>query len=202
MNAPATCNQQDAGANLKHYIAMIEATNTVLSAPQEIKFTEKNIRNFWAKVNKNGPTQAHMDTPCWVWTAGKRGNGYGAFSVRRKQLMAHRISWMISNGPIPHDGSHHGICVCHQCDNPICCRPDHLFLGTVGDNARDRSSKGRSNSPRGEIHGMVKLTASQVVEIRAIYASGAMNHRELGLRFNVSREAIGVIIRRKKWAHI
>lgn len=198
MNAPAPVISRMRALTSIHILAMNEATSTVPRARKEINFSEKDIARFWAKVNKDGPIMPHMATPCWVWTAGKDGKGYGAFKLKGKQLSSHRTSWIIANKSIFPDAFY----ACHRCDNPVCCRPDHLFLGTAGDNARDRSSKGRSNSPRGEIHGMVKLTTSQIIEIRAIYAAGEMNHRELGLRFNVSREAIGVIIRRKRWAHI
>lgn len=139
------------GANLKHYLAMIEATTTVVPARNQIKLTAAEEVRFWAKVNKDGPTMPHMDTPCWVWTACKFKYGYGQFSARRQTLHAHRVAWMLANGPIPHDGSTHGICVCHRCDRRDCCRVDHLFLGTNADNVRDMASKGRQ--ARGDKHG-------------------------------------------------
>ena len=64
---------------------------------------------------------------------------------------SHRIAWIIANGQIPHDGSAHGICVCHRCDNPPCCNVAHLFLGTNAENHRDKENKGRQ--AKGEKHG-------------------------------------------------
>lgn len=91
---------------------------------------------FWAKVDKSGD--------CWVWTAAKHDFGYGVFQLGRGPSeglrRAHVLSWLWSNGPIPD-----GLVVCHRCDNPPCVRPDHLFLGTLGDNTRDMVAKGRDH---------------------------------------------------------
>ena len=54
----------------------------------------ETLERFWRKVNKNGPTQPHMQTPCWEWVAGKLSNGYGSFSIGRKTYRAHRISFL------------------------------------------------------------------------------------------------------------
>jgi hypothetical protein len=133
---------------------MNEATATVPHARTEIKFTAADEARFWAKVNKDGPTMPHMESPCWVWTAFKNQGKYGMVGVGgRKVRLAHRVSWILSNGPIPHDGSAHGICVLHRCDNPSCVNPSHLFLGTNADNVRDKTSKGRNNAPQGDRHG-------------------------------------------------
>lgn len=69
------------------------------------------------------------------------GAGYGAFQLGRGvgTIAAHRWAWIDANGPIPD-----GMFVCHQCDNPSCVRPEHLFLGTLADNNRDMFAKGRS----------------------------------------------------------
>ena len=84
---------------------------------------------FWSHVAKSDG--------CWLWTAGLN-RGYGAFAVHRKDIGAHRYSWMLENGPIPD-----GLFVLHRCDNPPCVRPDHLFIGTQLDNMLDKMSKGR-----------------------------------------------------------
>ena len=122
---------------------------------------------FWPKVAKSGDG-------CWLWTAHRTALGYGRFNLRGKVTKAHRVSWELTNGPIPH-----GLCVLHKCDNPPCVRPDHLFLGTIADNQADMAQKGRSflkQHPecalRGERSGMAKLTAAQARRMRERYASG------------------------------
>lgn len=86
---------------------------------------------FWAKVNKTNT--------CWNWTAVVKG-GYGDFfvSTERGRSAAHRFSYEQAHGQIPP-----GMKVCHRCDNMLCVRPDHLFLGTQSDNIRDMYAKGR-----------------------------------------------------------
>lgn len=102
---------------------------------------------FWAKVNKTGE--------CWLWTASFDGRGYGQIGAgpgRNKR--SHRVAWELTYGPIPE-----GMYVCHHCDTKACVRPDHLFLGTHGDNVRDMIAKKRSWPqnrpellPRGDQH--------------------------------------------------
>lgn len=93
---------------------------------------------FWSKVAKGAP-----DT-CWEWQASRNNHGYGQFGIAspdgpRRMVGAHRVAWELTNGPIP-DGQE----VCHRCDNPPCCNPADLFLGTQQDNLDDAASKGRT----------------------------------------------------------
>lgn len=117
---------------------------------------------FWSKVNKDGPTQPHMDTPCWVWTS-SANYGYGIFSAARIQG-AHRVSWWLAHGENP--GS---LYVCHKCDNPPCVRPDHLFLGTAADNNRDRMQKEPARRAREE----AARNAPEAIEARRVAAERA-----------------------------
>lgn len=77
---------------------------------------------------------------CWIWTGAVNcERGYGYFIYEGKPRLAHRASWSIHNGPIP-DGAN----VLHRCDIPSCVNPNHLFLGTLSDNMKDCSVKGRT----------------------------------------------------------
>jgi hypothetical protein len=105
---------------------------------------------------KKTPTHDRFDdkwtpepyTNCWLWFACISGNNsYGAIRHNGKATLAHRVSWEMRNGPIPA-----GMHVLHRCDTPTCVNPDHLFLGTPLDNARDRDAKGRRVAPSGKTH--------------------------------------------------
>jgi hypothetical protein len=203
---------------------MNEATTTVLPARSEIKLTPSQEASFWAKVNKDGPTMPHMESPCWVWTSDTIKNGYGRMRVGRKNFLAHRIAWTLANGPIPHDGSHHGICVCHRCDRRNCTNPAHFFLGTNADNIRDMFAKKRNGSSikpesrprgdnhhfrtkpecvrRGELHGRAKFSANLVLDIRGAYSAGNISQKQLAAQFGMSRSLISLIVHRKIWRHI
>jgi len=110
--------------------------------------TEMNVLDrFWKKVNKLGNKEPHMETRCWVWTASQRGHGYGGIGYKGRTVRAHRLSWILHNGDIPK-----GLCVLHACDNRLCVRPEHLWLGSHKDNAEDRDEKGRRTPPSGENH--------------------------------------------------
>jgi hypothetical protein len=143
---------------------------------------------FWQSVDRH-------PTGCWIWQKCLvRGYGVARFENRRQQ--AHRIAYKLTQNAIPA-----GLQVCHQCDNPSCVRPSHLFIGTRSDNMRDMLSKDRANRPRGERINTAKLTSQEVLEIRALYNSGTITQTALGKRFGISQYAVSCIVRLRHWKH-
>lgn len=136
---------------------------------------------FWSKVDIGEVDE------CWPWLAGKSSNGYGAFCIHYKQWKAHRVVWVLTFGPIPE-----GLLVCHHCDNPSCCNPYHLFLGTHSDNKRDSLRKGRG--------GTQKLTVKDVRNIHKLFTAGERTQQELADRYNVGRSTIAVITAQINWS--
>lgn len=137
---------------------------------------------------------------CWLWTAHRFRQGYGAVRVGRRVCLAHRVAYEAAHG----EGAANGLVVRHRCDTPACVNPDHLELGTQADNVRDRDNRQRRIAPNGERHGMAKLTEADVREIRATYVRGSseLGQYALARRFGVAQTLIGNIVRREGWAHV
>lgn len=148
------------------------------------------VERFWAKVDKSGD--------CWEWTAYTERIGYGKFGVGGKRTaLAHRVSWYIAHGFLPAD-----MCVCHRCDNRKCVRPDHLFLGSIADNARDKAEKGRSSRLPGEMHPRAILSEVQVREIRRRFDAGERCTANFAKEFGVGPGTLYAIGRRRIWKHL
>ena len=144
------------------------------------------VQRFWQRVEKS--------EGCWIWTAHIGTDGYGTISVGASPVKAHRLSWIIHFGAVEP-----GMCVCHTCDNKICVRPDHLFLGTIQDNTADRDAKGRQC--RGERHPDAKLTEEQVRLIRLRYRRGCPvdGVRPLAREFGLCRSSMRAVVSRETW---
>lgn len=158
-------------------------------------------KRFWEKVHKGDAADA-----CWVWVASTTRRGYGTIRIGGRQLAAHRLSWELHNGPISD-----GLFVCHRCDNPMCVRPDHLWLGSHTENMQDMVAKGRrvdgpSLNPeqraRGASHGCARLSNEDVVAMRALYDAGDASAKELAERFGLSLRHTFKIVRRQSWRHL
>ena len=123
---------------------------------------------------------------CWLWQGMVRPDGYGVAIFEGKARGAHRVAWMLFRGEIARE-----IVVCHKCDVRACVNPEHLFLGTPADNARDMKEKGRH--PRGENIRSAKLTTDQVSQIKTLLAEDRMYMREIALQFGVAPPTIRAI---------
>ena len=127
---------------------------------------------------------------CWEWQGAKSG-GYGCINIEGQNWWTHRLSYFLHNGELP-DGRY----VCHQCDNPPCCNPRHLFIGSSQDNTADRHAKGRD--AKGERSGNAKLTDVQVRRIRLKYDGKPGRIKQLAERYGVSSDQIRNILRGKQ----
>ncbi len=148
-------------------------------------------QDFWNNVN------IKEKDDCWEWMGYLDHNGYGSISINNYPNRTHRYAWEIVHGCIPE-----GLCICHKCDNPKCCNPEHLFMGTVYDNTHDMIKKGRKVVLRGESNWFSKLTEKDVLEIRKLYSTGKYNQHKLGKMFNVTNSNIECIVNRKSWKHL
>ena len=163
-----------------------------------INIKQKDIDRFWAKVDKEKSAIFYNGTRCWEWTASCSSKGYGQIGLNSKMLRTNRVAYEITFEEIPE-----GLWVLHHCDNPPCCNPAHLFLGTNYDNQSDKMRKGRQGAARGEANGTHKLSDAQVAEIRRRYqrnVRGGENSVALAKEFGVSSMQISHIVRYKSRA--
>lgn len=146
---------------------------------------------FWRRVDRSGGPDA-----CWPWVGTRFPNGYGQFVVTSsRRAVAHRVAFQLAVGPVPD-----GLMVCHECDNPACVNPGHLFAGTQSDNMLDCAMKGRavgaftSDDSRGEKNANARLTDEAVARLREERAAGA-RCIDLARRFGISRSHVSNLTR-------
>ena len=154
-----------------------------------VRFQEIAER-FWSQVDKTT-----TPTGCWEWTGHRNARGYGRIRINGRRRYAHHVALELAGYIIPFKG----LQVRHYiCDNPPCCRPSHLRIGTRQEDRDDMTGKGRQ--ARGERVASAKLQQENVDEIRSLYAAGGISQRALAKRFGVSRKQISSIINGKAWA--
>ena len=90
-------------------------------------------QRFWPKVDKGAG--------CWEWTGYITPQGYGLFWDGKKPNTAHRISWELTNGPIPD-----GMDIDHRCGNRKCVNPEHLRVATRSQNNQHLTVMRKNNT--------------------------------------------------------
>jgi len=150
------------------------------------------IERWWSFVKKTDY--------CWLWTGHKSTSGYGRLSRNGQLEHAHRVAWELFRGPIPQ-----GMYVLHKCDNRICVNPEHLFIGTPGDNMQDMWNKGRHPKPqgwRGEAHPKAKLSNADIHFIRSFVPRQRGDWKSLAQRLGVDGATVRRARNRVSWIHI
>lgn len=150
------------------------------------RYCSRNCRNlsgprtdlaarFWSYVDRSNADG------CWPWTRARRNDqGHGGVWDGKRWTHAHRVAYTLTNGPIPP-----GMSVCHRCDNPPCCRPDHLFLGSQAENSADMVSKHRGR----------RVSADVEAQAIALLRGGA-SQRAAGEALGIGKTTIARIARR------
>lgn len=151
-----------------------------------------DAERFWGKVTRGAPDA------CWPWRAkAVSEHGYGVINIGGRNFNANRVAYCVARGVTL--AAIEGVAICHRCDNPPCCNPDHLFAGSKADNSRDMASKGRWRNGLGS---KGRLTEEQVRYARAAYARGGVAMRTIADELGVSTGTVWFIVNRWHWKHV
>ena len=115
---------------------------------------ERKLRPLKERFHEKLPPESERKPDeCWDWQAYRDKCGYGSIRVCKKMTLAHRVAWELANDQKIPDGMQ----ALHHCDNPTCCNPSHIYVGTPADNMRDMDERGRQSRPIGETNGSANV---------------------------------------------
>lgn len=190
-----------------------------VTRPSKVRTTKPNTpAGIWSTIRTGTMSE------CWEWAGSRVSTNYGQVKYNGRPWRAHRLIWTFVFGEIPA-----GMHICHHCDNPPCCNPFHLFLGTPGDNVRDAMRKGRlvkgethpfyknppphiigDNNPsrrmperlaRGERQGSAVLKELDIPIIRERRSNGEF-FTTIAADYGVTPKTIENVVTKHTWAHI
>lgn len=184
-----TCTKRVVGRGLcrKHYMRLIRHGDP-MQASKMMGIGDTPEQRFWSRVALTANPEK-----CWEWQGTSDEKGYGYCRWRGRARLTHRIAFELHHGKEP------ALCVLHSCDNPSCVNPSHLREGTHADNHADMKARGRHCA--GEQNTFAKLTNETVLWIRAEHSNGR-SQTDIADEVNMSRVAIGRIVKRQSWKHI
>ena len=176
-----------------HNVSNASLDNLAVCQVDEIPKDFVEIRlwtRFWSKVASGA------DEACWPWkraVSSGTSQGYGSFFLSGRRVGAHRVAWILTHGSVPE-----GLDVLHSCDNPPCCNPRHLSVGTHDRNLKDASARGLLTVPHPRNR---RLTTEQVNDLLA-YVLEANGRRgaitEAAARWGVTQPYVSMLIRGKR----
>ena len=151
---------------------------------------------LWSKVDKRGEDE------CWEWKGYKNAEGYGRTWINEVGYYAHRVIFNLAYPNViklsaPKDAEDNGY-ILHTCDNPSCCNPKHLFVGTHSDNMADKVSKNRQKKFPSDSGPRCKLSISQAREARQLRKNGA-SVKDLAKQFGLSLPSMKTLLAGKSY---
>jgi hypothetical protein len=135
----------------------------------------------WLLIRFEQGVDKRGEDECWPWKKARVTDGYGTIQSASQPFATHRLAWEIKNGAIPP-----GMCIMHTCDNPPCCNPNHLVLGTSLDNVKDMVNKKR---------GSVTLSKEQVEAIKI----DPRTQRRIANEYKITQSMVSLIKSGKRW---
>lgn len=152
---------------------------------------QEKMARFWTYIARGGQDE------CWPWQRCVGDRGYGFFNFDGETKLTHRLAYELTHG----EGAAAGKVVRHTCDNPPCCNPNHLVLGTHKDNMHDKIKRGRARNLKGNECSWAKLTAEQIPEIRTLLKQ-KVYHKDIAAKFGVDTVTITDINLGRTWRHV
>jgi len=151
---------------------------------------------LWSKVD------IKSDDECWEWKGFRNHQGYGRTWINDKGYYAHRVIFHLANPNTinlnaPQSTLEYGF-ILHTCDNPSCCNPKHLWLGTHKDNMEDKARKGRAPDFSGDKGPRCKLTMEQAMEARTLRKAG-VSAKNLAVQFGISLCSMKTLLANKSY---
>lgn len=153
---------------------------------------KKVLDRFWSKIDKSAG-----DGACWPWLFGLTSDGYAVYKIPgRGFVYAHRLVCELE-GRLKVGSK---LWACHKCDNPRCCNPRHIFIGTRMDNIRDMVNKNRQQ--KGTRHANAKANEKLVKQIRFLVKTKGMTCTDVARMVGLSIVCVWKIANRVSWKHV
>jgi hypothetical protein len=151
---------------------------------------------LWSKV------KICSENECWEWQGFRNEQGYGRTWINDKGYYAHRVIFNLVNPNVinlnaPKSTLEYGF-ILHTCDNPSCCNPKHLWLGTHKDNMQDKAKKGRTPDFSGGKGPRCKLTMEQAMKARTLRKAG-VSTKNLAIQFGISLCSMKTLLANKSY---